>query len=264
MRLAPDVQIPQTLQFSVGLDHQLRKTTTLSITYTGARGYHLFRSRDVNAPTAAVVPARGPIPSYGVVRQIESTGRQETDSLQVTLRGRVTRWFNGQMQYTLSRADNDTNGINCVSGERLRPVGRMGARGFRPAASPDAPRPRDRDQVGRPRRRPDDELRRARTPRCSADIPTTTAAAGRGHPACAATASPPSVSRPWILRASRELKVGGTREATRTMTFCVDAFNVLNRVNYGSFVGTVGSPLFGRPVSALAARQLQLSAHVKF
>src|SRR6185436_6974301 len=36
---------------------------------------------------------------------------QETDSLQVTVRGRLSRWFNGQMQYTLSRGDNDTNGI---------------------------------------------------------------------------------------------------------------------------------------------------------
>ena len=27
------------------------------------------------------------------------------------MRGRVTRWFNGQMQYTLSRVQNDTNGI---------------------------------------------------------------------------------------------------------------------------------------------------------
>ena len=32
--------------------------------------------------------------------------------MQVTLRGRVTRWFNGQMQYTLSRVHNDTSGIN--------------------------------------------------------------------------------------------------------------------------------------------------------
>ena len=28
------------------------------------------------------------------------------------MRGKVTRWFNGQMQYTLSRGDNDTNGID--------------------------------------------------------------------------------------------------------------------------------------------------------
>jgi hypothetical protein len=95
----------------IGFDRQLRKTTAMSVTYTGARGYHQFRSRDVNAPTPPLYLLR-PDPSYVVVRQVESTGRQDTDSMQVTLRGRVTRWFNGQMQYTLNRADNDTNGIN--------------------------------------------------------------------------------------------------------------------------------------------------------
>jgi len=29
----------------------------------------------------------------------------------VTVRGRMTKWFTGQAQYALSRADNDTNGI---------------------------------------------------------------------------------------------------------------------------------------------------------
>ena len=110
VQLAPDVQIPQTVQYSVGLDHQLQKTTTLSLTYTGARGYHLFRSRDINAPLPPLYLTR-PDPAYGVVRQVESTGRQQTDSLQITLRGKLSRWFNGQMQYTLSRGYNDTNGI---------------------------------------------------------------------------------------------------------------------------------------------------------
>ena len=64
VRLAPDVQIPQTVQYSVGLDHQLQKTLTLSITYTGARGYHMFRSRDVNAPPPPLYLTR-PDPSYG-------------------------------------------------------------------------------------------------------------------------------------------------------------------------------------------------------
>ena len=67
VRLAPDVQIPQTLQYSVGLDHQLQKTLTLSLTYTGARGYHLFRSRDVNAPPPPLYLTR-PDPAYGAVR----------------------------------------------------------------------------------------------------------------------------------------------------------------------------------------------------
>ena len=57
------------------------------------------------------------------------------------------------------------------------------------------------------------------------------------------------------LRASRDLRIGGTTQAPRTITLAVDAFNVLNQVNYGSFVGTVDSPLFGLPVSAQPPRQ---------
>jgi len=45
------------------------------------------------------------------VRQIESSGRQHSDALQATLRGRVTKWFNGQAQYTLGRTYNDTGGL---------------------------------------------------------------------------------------------------------------------------------------------------------
>ena len=59
------------------------------------------------------------------------------------------------------------------------------------------------------------------------------------------------------------MKFGAGKDA-RALTFGLDAFNVLNRVNYGSFVGTLGSPLFGQPVSARAPRQLQFSARIKF
>ena len=48
------------------------------------------------------------------------------------------------------------------------------------------------------------------------------------------------------------------------VAFALDAFNVLNRANDVNYVGTLGSPLFGQPVAALAPRQLQVSARVKF
>ena len=48
------------------------------------------------------------------------------------------------------------------------------------------------------------------------------------------------------------------------MTLALDAFNLLNRVSYASYVGTLGSPLFGAPVTARAPRQLQFSARMKF
>ena len=260
VRLASDVQIPQTVQYSVGLDHQLQKALTLSLTYTGARGYHMFRSRDVNAPPPPLYLTR-PDPAYGVVREVESNGRQETDSLQVTVRGKVSRWFNGQMQYTLSRGYNDTNGIGSypandydLSGEwaradfdrrhRFNLLGRTGLKlfdlGVGLSMNSGGPYNEtlglDLFNNGRGRARPDG------VPRNSLE---TTGFASLD------------------IRASRDLKLGAGKDA-REVTLGLDAFNLLNHVNYGTFVGTLSSPLFGQPVSARSARQLQFSVRMKF
>jgi hypothetical protein len=238
VRLASDIQIPQTVQYSVGLDHQLQKTLTLSLTYTGARGYHLFRSRDVNAPPPPLYLTR-PDPSYGAIREVESNGRQETDSLQLTMRGKVTKWFNGQMQYTLSRGDNDTNGIGAfpandydLSGEyaradfvrrhRFNLLGRTTALklfdlgvGF--SANTGGPYNEtlglDLYNNGRGRARPDGVPRNSLTTTGFASLD---------------------------IRASRDIKLGAGKDA-REVTLGFDAFNVLNHVNYGSFVGTLCS-----------------------
>ena len=50
------------------------------------------------------MPAR-PDPDYGAIREVESTGRQSAIPCKLTLRGQMTRWFNGQTQYTLSRPE---------------------------------------------------------------------------------------------------------------------------------------------------------------
>ena len=262
VQLAPDVQIPQTAQYSVGLDHQLQTTTTLSLTYTGARGYHMFRSRDVNAPPPPLYLTR-PNPAYGVVRQIESPGQQTSDSLQITLRGKVTRWFNGQTQYTLSRVNNDTNGIASfpandydLAGERARAdfdrrhrfllLGRVSPGAFVDfgvGLSLNSGGPytetlgQDLYNNGRGRARPAGVARNSRK--------------GDGYASL-------------DVRASRDLKLGAGARNTRSMTLALDAFNLLNRVNYASYVGTLGSPLFGAPVTARAPRQLQFSARMKF
>jgi hypothetical protein len=260
VRLAPDVEIPQTLQYSVGLDHQLQKSLTLSLTYTGAQGYRLFRSRDVNAPPPPLYLTR-PDPAYGSIRQVESTGRQQTDSLQVTVRGKVARWFNGQMQYTLSRAYNDTSGITSfpandydLSGEwaradfdrrhRFNLLGRTGLKlfdlGVGLSMNSGGPYNEtlglDAFNNGRGRARPDGVPRNR--------LETTGFAS-------------------LDIRASRDVKLGAGKDA-REFTLGFDAFNVLNHVNYGTFVGTLSSPLFGLPVSARAARQLQFSVRMRF
>jgi hypothetical protein len=44
----------------------------------------------------------------------------------------------------------------------------------------------------------------------------------------------------------------------------VDAFNVLNRVNYTAFVGNLSSPFFGKAVAAQPPRRLQLGLRFRF
>jgi len=259
VQLARDVQIPQTVQYSVAIDHQLRKTLTLSIGYTGTRGYHLLRSRDINAPTPPFYTSR-PNPAYGAVREIESDGRQSTRSLQVTLRGRTGRWFNGQTQYTWSRAYNDTNGLNSY-----------------PANDNDLTGEWSRADFDRAHRllllggvNPGHFVAVGVGLTLNSAGPYTETLGGDIYGNGRGRARPLGIARNSLdgagfsqldLRLSRDVKAG---KAGRTVTFALDGFNVLNRVNYGTFVGTVDSPLFGRPVSARAPRQLQLTARVKF
>ena len=76
-------------------DEPLQKDATTFANELVARGFNQFRSRDVNAPTPASGFLERPDPAYSVIRQIESTGRQRVNSLQVVLRGRITiNWQN--------------------------------------------------------------------------------------------------------------------------------------------------------------------------
>ena len=262
MQLAPDVQIPQSVQYSVGVDHQLQKSTTLSITYTGARGYHLFRSRDVNAPPPPFYAAR-PDPAYGAIRQVESNGRQESDSLQ---------------RDAARPGDALVQRPDAVHAEPRRTTTPTASTRFRPTTTtcPASGRARisiagtasccsaasARHQGRRPRRGADAEFRRVPTRRRSAATLTTTAAAARGRRRRAQHVERRRFAS-LDLRASRDLKLGGPKSG-RELTLGLDAFNVLNRVNYGRYVGTLSSPLFGPPVSARSARQLQFSIRFKF
>ena len=262
VQFAPDVQIPQTLQYSVGLDHQLGKGKTVSVTYTGAKGYHLFRSRDINAPLPPLYTAR-PNAAYSAVREVESNGRQTTNSLQVTLRGRVGKWLSGQSQYTLSKAMNDTSGIGAfpandydLSGEwSLADFDRRHRLLFLATAS-----------AG-------DIVDFGVSLTMNSGSPYSEVLGGDPYNNGRGRARPDGVARNTLLgapyasldlRLSRELKIGGNGKDARTLNFALDAFNVTNRVNDSAYIGTLGSPLFEQPVRANAPRQLQASARFEF
>jgi hypothetical protein len=132
VRFAPGVRAPYSFQSSFAVERQIAKMT-VSATYRNLTSVKSFRSRDANAP---VIPANAPLggvfarpnPSLGEVQQIESGGRGLLNALDVNVRGRAGRWFAGQAQYTLAKADNNTGGISWFPQNQYDPNNEWAAR----------------------------------------------------------------------------------------------------------------------------------------
>jgi len=262
VRLADNVTIPYTVQYSVGVERQLRPRTALAINVVGSKGVAMFRSRDVNAPPPPDFAAR-PDPGRGVVRQIESAGTLDAVSMQATLRGQVTRFFNGSAEYSFGRAYNDTSGV-----------------GWMPPNSYDLSREYARADFNQRHRF---EAFGALTPGRAVTIGVS-ASVGSGRPYSLTTgldsfntgtanARPPGVPRNSLegpgfadvdLRAAREFTLPAAAGRKHSLTLGLDAFNVLNHVNYSYFVGNLSSPFFGRAVAAQAPRRVQLSLRLRY
>src|SRR5207249_11754514 len=263
VQLAPGIELPTTLQYSVSLERQLAKSTSASVTYTGTRGFHQFLSRDVNAPPLPLYAAR-PDPARGIVREIESTGKLVGNSVQFTLRGQVSRFVNTAVQYTLSETRNNTAGITWMPPNPYD-LSLEYARA-------------DFDQRHR------FDLLGTVNPGSWFNVGVALALySGRPYSLTTgrddfntgiANARPPDVPRNSLegpgyadldLRWSRDVFFDQTKRASGpALTLGVDAFNVFNRVNATGYIGTLTSPFFGRAIAAQPPRRLQFSARVKF
>jgi outer membrane receptor protein involved in Fe transport len=258
VQLAPDLNLPHTMQYSLGVEREIVKGTTVAINYTGARGYDLFRSRDINAPPPPLYAAR-PDLAHGVIRQIETRGCMRSHSLQMTLRGKATRFFSGSVQYVLGHAMNDTNGIGSFPANNYDLSGEWGRAGFDQ---------RHRfELIGTIKPGPWFTLGVALSMRSGRPYSLTT---GRDdYNTGTANARPPGVARNTLtgpgsaqldLRWSHEFPLtASNRDEGPKVTLGVDGFNVLNRVNYSGYVGNLSSPFFGRAIAAQPPRRMQLS-----
>jgi hypothetical protein len=67
------------------------------------------------------------------------------------------------------------------------------------------------------------------------------------------------------LRLSRDFYLNkDKKEKGKVLTFGFDAFDVINHVNYSYYVGDLSSPFYGHAVSAYPTRRLQLTSRFKF
>ncbi len=262
VRFAGDLRDPYTIQYGLGGERQLYKSTTLAVNYIESRGVGLFRSRDINAPLPPFYLSR-PDPAMERVRQIESSALSRSRSLEVLFRGNITHYFNSTIQYTTGRAYNDTSGMNAMpadnydlSGEWSRAdfdqrhrfnllgtfkVGELFKLGI--SSSLNSGRPysltlgRDVNNDGSANDRPSGVRRN------SLQGPGATT---------------------LDIRLSRDVKLTATKESAPTISLALNVFNVLNHVSYTGYVGNLSSPFFGLPVSARPARRMQIALRFEF
>ena len=272
VRLDPTVKLPYLVQFGIGIERQVAKSTTLTLNYYGTRGVNLFRSRDVNAPPPPNYIARSD-PAYSVWRQIESSADMIAHSLEIGLRGNVTRYFTGMIQYILGRAYNNTGG-NPAMGARST-LNSFPANNY--------------DLSGEWARADFDQRHRINLlgtiiPRRSFKLGvalsvysgqpyTMTTGRDDNHDGLA-NDRPVGVSRNSLqgpayadfdVRWSRDFYfVRAKKEKGPMATLGIDAFNVLNHVNYAGYIGVLSSPFFGKPVAAQPVRRLQASFRFRF
>ena len=272
VRLDPAVKLPYLIQFGIGLERQLAKATTLTANYYGTRGVSLFRSRDVNAPRPPDYFAR-PNPEFSIWRQIESSAEMMAHSLEFGLKGNVTRYFSGMVQYTLSRSYNNTGG-NPASGARSSlnsfPANNYDLSGEWARADFDQ---RHRfNLIGTINPGRYFKIGAAASLYSGAPYSITT---GRddNHDGVA-NDRPPGVPRNSLqgpayagfdLRWSRDFYFDrAKKDKGPAATVGVDAYNILNHVNYAGYLGVQSSLFFGRPVAALPVRRLQASFRFRF
>ena len=264
VRFAPDLRSPYTFQLSMSVERQLAKSLTASATYFNIRGIKLFRSRDINAPTQP--EADRPDPSIGILRQVESSALSQTHSLELILRGRITRFFNGTIQYNLGRAYNNTRGINTRPADNYNLTGEW--------SRADSDEQHRFNLLGTIKL--GDWVNLGMTLSLTSGRPYSLTTGRDDNRDNVANDRPAGVARNSLqgpgsatldLQWSKEFRLKDTKKKDDDgpmVTIAFAAFNVLNRTNYSGFVGNQSSPFFGLPVASRPARRTQLTVGFTF
>lgn len=263
-RAAADLRAPYVAQASLSVERELKRGNNLTVEYQLLRGVHLLRSRNLNAPLNGVRPNANLLN----LNQVESSATSRSHALSLTWRGGVGRWFKGMAQYTLSRTEDDTDGLFALPANNFD---------FRPEWGR-----ADFDQRHRFNLAGMFELPGAWrlgtfvTLGSGAPYNLTTGRDDNGD--SVANDRPAGVTRntgegPSLaqvdLRVTKLFRVprlvDRRRDATsNNLEFSVDFFNLFNRVNFENYIGVQSSPFFGRANAARPARTIQLSTRYKF
>jgi len=116
IRVAPDLREPYTIQSAFSVERELPYKTTLAVNFVSTRTLHMLRSRNINAPLPGTfTPGQTgsgvrPLPGSGNILQYESSGRLNQNQLIVSVNNRFNQKFALFANYTLNKANSDTDG----------------------------------------------------------------------------------------------------------------------------------------------------------
>jgi hypothetical protein len=123
-QIDPNLRAPYTIQSAVGLERQLSKSATVSVTYLNSHGVHQFMTRNINAPLpgtyvfcfpgdSSCTPSAGvrPYGDVGNIYQYESNGLFNQNQLTSNFNVRMGTKLSLFGFYSLSFADSNTAGV---------------------------------------------------------------------------------------------------------------------------------------------------------
>ena len=261
---ASGVHAPMQAYFSLSIERQLTKNSTITLGYNGYRGWHALRAIDINAPLPPFTSATRPNPNVSQVLQLQSGGYQKTDSLSLNYRGRIGKVFSGNVQYTWQHADANTVWSYFTPQNMYKPNDEWSRSNF--------------DQ----RHHlalfgtfyPDKPLTLGVGFYANTPLPYTITTGTDDYHTGLFNARPTGVPRNSLnggdyqdvqLRLNYTRKLHPTvKDSETAVEFSLSSFNTFNRANYDNYEGVLGSQHFKQPTSANDPRMLQLSASYSF
>jgi hypothetical protein len=124
IQASPDLEMPKVHQASIGVERQVTQNFQVQVSYQMLRGRNQMRSININAPNEFGVR---PDPTVGTVTQFDSTGRSQSDRLE--LRGTYRfpqRNIFMNMNYTLGQVKNHADSATALPANNLNPDGEWG------------------------------------------------------------------------------------------------------------------------------------------
>jgi hypothetical protein len=120
--VSQDLKLPYVINFNLNVQQQIAPSVIAQIGYVGTRGNRLGLMRDINAPaprvggvSQAARPLNGQFPTLAAINMLESIGRSEYNSLQMSLIQSSWHGLSGRLNYTLGHAmDNGSEARNTL------------------------------------------------------------------------------------------------------------------------------------------------------